>query len=178
MPRERISFTELYDSSRQHWPESTEGVSLIAPAVYRLHEHLSTLAETVFKRHRLQSAEFETLCALRNSPDPHRITPTELYRKLLVSSGGMTKILARLEDKGLIDRPANPDDARSRLVELTNRGKALIEEVTEQLLQQEAALIEKAVDSSQLEKLLMTWLDNLERSAEDKPPAHPSYAEK
>lgn len=162
MPRERISFTELFDSSKQHWPESTEGVSSIAPAIYRLHEHLSTLADGLFKQYSLQGAEFETLCALRNSPEPYRITPTELYRKLLVSSGGMTKILVRLEDKGLIERPANPEDARSRLVALTAKGKALIEEVTKHLLQQEAVLIEKAVQSDQLEQLLMQWLENLE----------------
>lgn len=74
----------------------------------------------------------------------------------------MTKILVRLEDKGLIERPANPEDARSRLVALTAKGKALIEEVTEHLLQQEAVLIEKAVQSDQLEQLLMQWLENLE----------------
>lgn len=162
MSRERISFTELFDSSKQHWPESTEGVSSIAPAIYRLHEHLSTLAEALFKQYNLQSAEFETLCALRNSPEPFRITPTELYQKLLVSSGGMTKILVRLEDKSLIERPANPEDARSRLVALTAEGKALIETVTEQLLRQEAELLTKAVQSDQLEQLLMQWLENLE----------------
>lgn len=162
MPRERISFTELFDTSKKHWPESIEGVSSIAPAIYRLHEHLNTLAEALFKLYNLQSAEFETLCALRNSPEPYRITPTELYRKLLVSSGGMTKILVRLEDKGLIERPANPEDARSRLVGLTDAGKMLIEEVTEKLLEQEAALVAKASQSKQLEQLLMAWLENLE----------------
>ncbi|MBA4500968.1 MarR family winged helix-turn-helix transcriptional regulator [Marinobacterium marinum] len=162
MSRERISFTELYDASRQNWPEASRDISMIAPLIYRLHEHLSKLAEQQFKQYELQSAEFETLCALRNSAPPFRVTPTELYRKLLVSSGGMTKILVRLEDKGLVERPENPDDARSRLVGLTSEGKSLIEVATAQLLKREAELVEQAPHSQQLEQLLIEWLRQLE----------------
>ncbi len=162
MRRERVSFTELFDTSQKYWPETTTGVSLIAPAIYRLHEHLSRLAEELFQQYQLQGSEFEVLSALRNSPAPYRITPTELYRKLLVSSGGMTKILARLEDKRLIERPANPEDARSRLVGLTIQGKAVIERVTEQLLQREAELVARVAQPEQLEQQLMQWLEQIE----------------
>ncbi len=164
MHRERVSFTELFDVSQEHWPEVSTGVSLIAPAIYRLHEHLSRLAEELFQQYQLQGTEFEVLSALRNSPAPYRITPTELYRKLLVSSGGMTKILARLEDKRLIERPANPEDARSRLVGLTIQGKAVIERVTEQLLQREAELVAKVAQPEQLERQLRQWLEQIEQA--------------
>jgi len=41
---------------------------------------------------------------------------------LLMSSGGLTKLLKRLETAGLIERPANPDDGRSQLVKLSPSG--------------------------------------------------------
>jgi len=164
MSRSRVSFTQLFDQNREYWPETTAGVSLIAPAIYRLHEHLSQLANTLFTAYGLQSAEFEALCALRTSPPPHQMTPTELYRKLLVSSGGMTKILVRLEDKGLIERPINPEDARSKRVALTASGKALIEEVTDKLLQQEAKLLARIEQPDALQQSLMQWLQQIEHS--------------
>ncbi|GAA0792853.1 MarR family winged helix-turn-helix transcriptional regulator [Marinobacterium sediminicola] len=170
MSRERVSFTELTDVSQKYWPEASVGVSLIAPAIYRLHEYLNRLARELFKQYNLQSAEFETLCALRNSPEPYRITPTELYRKLLVSSGGMTKILLRLEDKELIERPANLADARSRLVALTPKGKSLIEKVTAQLIEQEAELVARIDQPGQLEQHLLRWLAQIESHQDDKGP--------
>lgn len=163
MNRSRVSFTHLFDQSQAFWPEAATGCSLIAPAIYRLHEHLSQRADTLFAAYGLQSAEFEALFALRTSPAPHRMTPTELYRKLLVSSGGMSKILARLEDKRLIDRPANPEDARSRQVALTARGKTLIEEVTEKLLQQEAQLVALIDQPEALQQSLVGWLQKIEQ---------------
>lgn len=162
MHRERISFRELSDSSREHWPEATSAGGLLVPTVYRLHEHLSRLADNLFKTYDLQSAEFETLCALRNSPSPHCLTPTEIYRALLVSSGGMTKILSRLEKKGLIGRPANRKDARSRMVGLTVHGKVLVEAIMEQLLRHEAELLSKVSQPRQLEQLLTEWLQQIE----------------
>lgn len=163
MSRSRVSFTHLFDQNQTYWPETTTGFSLIAPAIYRLHEHLNQLADTLFTAYGLQSAEFEALCALRTSPPPHQMTPTELYRKLLVSSGGMTKIMLRLADKGLIERPANPQDARSRQVALTARGKALIEEVTEKLLQQEARLVALIDQPEALQQSLVGWLQKIEQ---------------
>lgn len=165
MHRERISFSELSDASREHWPEATAEGGLLVPTIYRLHEHLSRLADNLFKTYDLQSAEFETLCALRNSPSPHCLTPTDIYRALLVSSGGMTKILSRLEKKGLVGRPANLKDARSRLVGLTVHGKVLVEAIMGQLLQQEAELLSKADQPEQLELLLREWLKNIEEKA-------------
>lgn len=162
MRRERVSFIELLDTNRAYWPEASTGTSLIAPAIYRLHEHLSNLATQLFEEYQLQSAEFEALCALRASPAPHQLTPTELYRKLLVSSGGMTKILVRLENKALIERPTNPDDARSRLVALTADGQRMIEEVTLRLLQLEAKLVARVDQPEQLEQQLIHWLKQLE----------------
>lgn len=86
--------------------------------------------------------EFNTLNALRRSGPPHRLSPKQVGVSLLFSSGGLTKLLERLESRGLVAREPDPDDGRGVLVSLTPAGKSLQEEAMaahqvneEQLLQ-------------------------------------------
>ena len=71
--------------------------------------------EAVFARYELESGEFDVLATLRRAGTPYELRPTELMRDLLVSSGGLTDRLARLERKGFIERRKAPEDARSML---------------------------------------------------------------
>jgi len=73
-------------------------------------------------------AEFSALIELRLAGPPHRMTPTQLYNCLLVTSGGITGRIDRLEGRGLVRRLHDPKDRRSILVELTESGRELIEE--------------------------------------------------
>lgn len=54
-----------------------------------------------------------------------RLSPTELYAATVFSSGGMTKVLKKLEDRKLIKREASSIDKRSMLVCLTQDGEEL-----------------------------------------------------
>jgi DNA-binding MarR family transcriptional regulator len=83
--------------------------------------------EETFKRHGLDSGEFDVLATLRRAGAPYGLRPTELYTSLMISSGGLTARLDRLEDAGLIRRRPSEDDARSLLVELTPAGRKKIE---------------------------------------------------
>ena len=53
----------------------------------------------------------------------------EIQRGLLVSSGGVTYLVDRLERRGLVRRDAFPDDRRARLAVLTPEGTAFVERV-------------------------------------------------
>jgi DNA-binding MarR family transcriptional regulator len=53
-------------------------------------------------------------------------TPGELRQAVGTDTAGMTKLLDRLEGKGLVSRRPNPTDRRSVLVEPTRRGLALV----------------------------------------------------
>ncbi len=53
-------------------------------------------------------------------------TPSDLVRVLPVDAPAVTRLLDRLEAKGLICREPNPNDRRSVRVELTKRGRALV----------------------------------------------------
>jgi DNA-binding MarR family transcriptional regulator len=72
--------------------------------------------------------EFNALNALRRAGPPHKLSPTDVGVSLLFSSGGLTKLLERLESRGLIAREPNPDDGRGVMVALTPAGRELQEE--------------------------------------------------
>src|SRR5262245_37174792 len=73
----------------------------------------------------LTVAEFNALCALRRAGPPYRLSPKRLSEALLYSSGGLTKLLERLEARGMITRDADPNDGRGVLVSLTPDGMKL-----------------------------------------------------
>ena len=83
--------------------------------------------EENFRNHGLDTGEFDVLATLRRAGEPYSLRPTELYRSLMISSGGLTARLDRLEGAGLIRRRAAGDDARSVIVELTREGRKKIE---------------------------------------------------
>ena len=53
--------------------------------------------------------------------------------RLMVHPASVTNAVQRLEDDGLVRRSANPDDGRSILAEITDKGRRLVEQCTERL---------------------------------------------
>lgn len=72
--------------------------------------------------------EFNTLNALRRAGPPYRLSPKDVGVSLLFSSGGLTKLLERLETRGLVAREPNPEDGRGVFVSLTPEGEKLQED--------------------------------------------------
>lgn len=70
----------------------------------------------------LVTGDLHVLLALRRSGKPYELRPTDLFRTLLVTSGAMTKRVARLQEARLISRVSANDDGRSELVRLTAKG--------------------------------------------------------
>lgn len=112
--------------------------------------------EAVFTRHGLDAGEFDVLGSLRRSGPPYRLRPTELYKVLMISSGGLTDRLARLEARGLVRRLPSPDDGRSLIVELTEAGKTLAEAALREDMAVELEIVSALSDAerAQLSQLL------------------------
>lgn len=68
----------------------------------------------------LAPTEYGVLYALSTAPGPLRIT--ELCEDVLLSQPGMSRLIARLEGKGLIERVDDPRDARASRVRMTAAG--------------------------------------------------------
>lgn len=77
----------------------------------------------------LPASDYGVLAALRRAGEPYQASPSQLWSRLHRSSGGMTKMLKRLEERGLIARLPDPSDGRGSLVRLTRRGLDLQEQV-------------------------------------------------
>lgn len=95
-----------------------------------LHSHVDVLASLYF--------------------DGNSLSPTDLYDATVFSSGGMTKVLKKLEERNLIKREASSNDKRSMLISLTKEGKDLIEncmiEVAKQKEEKFSILTQKEKD--------------------------------
>ncbi|SFP21611.1 DNA-binding transcriptional regulator, MarR family [Mesorhizobium sp. NFR06] len=98
----------------------------------RLNEASSLIARDrlapLFARFGLQTGEFDVLATLRRSGQPYALTPTDLYEATMVTSGAMTARLDRLEKAGLIQRAPHPSDRRGVIVQLTAKGRELVDE--------------------------------------------------
>lgn len=97
--------------------------------------------EAVFAEHGLDTGEFDVLSTLLRSGAPYRLRPTELYRAMMISSGGLTDRLRRLTGAGFISRPAAEGDGRSLLVELTPEGRWVAERAFRKDMAVEAGLL-------------------------------------
>jgi DNA-binding MarR family transcriptional regulator len=78
--------------------------------------------------------EFEVLITLRGVAPPYEMIPTELYPAILISSGGLTKVLNALQERGFVTRAEGTADKRSKPVRLTAKGRTLAERVMADVL--------------------------------------------
>lgn len=95
----------------------------------RLGVLIEAFQQDVLAGFELTPNDYGVLAALQNAGRPHSLNPSQLYARLRRSSGGMTKILKRLEASGCVERTPDPEDGRGMRVTLTPRGRALYERV-------------------------------------------------
>ena len=110
----------------------------------------------LFAEYGLQPGEFDVLATLRRSGAPYALTPTALYDAAMMSSGGMTNRIDRLQQAGWVERRPNPEDGRGTLVALTKAGFALIDEVVGAHVANQRAVLSvlTQTEQRQLAKLL------------------------
>ncbi|MGK5549006.1 MarR family winged helix-turn-helix transcriptional regulator [Streptomyces sp. URMC 127] len=94
-----------------------------------------------FTAHGLDAASFDVLATLRRSDPPHSLTPAELMRSSMVTSGAITQRLDRLEARGLVSRSPSASDGRSVVVALTAAGRELIDAALPDHVATEARLL-------------------------------------
>ncbi len=70
----------------------------------------------------LDTSEYAALSSLWMRGEPHRLSAGEIADSLVQTTGGTTKTIRRLEDRGLVRRVADPGDGRRALIELTANG--------------------------------------------------------
>jgi DNA-binding MarR family transcriptional regulator len=64
-------------------------------------------------------------------PSPHGERPSELATRRRVSKQALNHLLGQLEQRGYLERVADPDDGRSKRISLTPRGDKAVAVVRE-----------------------------------------------
>lgn len=98
-------------------------IGRISQAARLIDQHL----KVTFDAHGLDAAGFDVLATLRRTLPDHRLSPSELMRTAMVTSGAITQRLDRLESRGLVRRSRSSADGRGWHVTLTAAGKRLID---------------------------------------------------
>ena len=117
----------MHQDTREHWPIIGETAARIVESLFRSRNHIWENDHRIVDEFGLTWAQFMTLVALRKAPPPHRLSPTELYTAVQVTSGGLTKVLDGLEADGYVRRRGQPIRRSEPVRPIDARGRRLVE---------------------------------------------------
>ncbi|RRQ27400.1 MarR family transcriptional regulator [Rhodococcus sp. Eu-32] len=150
-----------------HWAVARPELDVSGLKVFgRLHRsflvYKNRIAET-FDKYDLTDSGFDVLACLRRAVPDHRLTAGELAEQTLVTTGGLSLRVKRLEDAGLVTRTRDAGDARVVYVELTPSGSALVDTIADEHFKKLTVMLgDMSEDDVQT---LSTLLARLEKSA-------------
>jgi DNA-binding MarR family transcriptional regulator len=164
MPPRRTS-EELLHLFKENWPEGYASSEEVMLRLYHSALRHTEEMQRFLLQFDLSTAEFVTLRVLRREPPPHLMTPSVLHETLVMSPGGMTKVLKQLESKGYVSRKSDTTDKRRNLVQLTPLGKAKIAKVQQAVREFDGELLGRVLgerEQQRLAQLLRKLLVSLE----------------
>lgn len=159
---------DAVDAILEQWQRQRPDLELMPMGIFgrlaRLFAVGSRAVNATLAEHDLNVGEFDVLAALRRAGAPYRLTPTELSRTLMLSSGAMTNRIDRLEQGGLVERHEDPQDRRGTLVALTPVGRERVDTAVTAHVANEAKLLSalSASEQARLDGLLRKLLAELE----------------
>ena len=140
----RDGVDEIIERWRVERPDLDPSPIGVIGRMSRLSRALEARLEVVYREHGLEPGWHDLLATLRRQGP--KLRPTDLMGSLMLTSGGTTKRLQKLEAAGLIAREPDPNDRRGQLIALTDKGRELIDAVTGPHLANEARLLEALSD--------------------------------
>jgi len=148
---------------RQERPDLDTSGNAVMARLLRAARALERCMASVFERYGLNRGEFDVLASLRRAGAPFALGPTRLSEGLLLSTAAMTNRVDNLERMGLVRRHPDPCDRRQVQVELTQRGRMLIDEAFPALIAEDERLLlalsagEREALTSLLRTVLTAW---------------------
>lgn len=141
--------------------EADTGGLAVTGRILRLSRSIEAARDRLLGEFGLSVADFDVMATLRRRADPDGLKAKHLQASVMITSGGMTKRLDRLESAGLIERNPDPDDRRGVLITLTAEGRQVIDEALPVLLDAEAEMIRDAIGSARDRERLSGFLRRL-----------------
>jgi DNA-binding MarR family transcriptional regulator len=164
-PRDRI------ERARAEWASERPGLDTspmeIIGRILRAEHLADARIRAVLRDEGLDRGGFDVLATLRRSGPPYRLTPTGLYRELVLTSGAITHRVDALARAGLVERIPGERDRRSSLVGLTAKGRSVADRAMAAHMSCEAAMIAPlpAADRPVLAALLKKLLHGIEEAS-------------
>lgn len=154
----------IVDEWRRERPELDPGAKETTGRIVRLAGLFQQRFAEAFAELELSDGDYGILAPLRRAGAPYQLTPSDLAKARMMTSGGLTPALDRLQRRGWIERTPNPDDRRSMLVGLTPAGKDLVDRAMEAHTAAEHDLVRylSPTKQRQLKTLLRELLVSLE----------------
>jgi DNA-binding MarR family transcriptional regulator len=152
-------------------PDLDHTVEGIVDRIGGINRRIKRMHDETLDQLDLNLTDWHVLTALRWTGAPYRRSAGELARRAELTSGAMTSRLDALEKEGLVRRLRDPDDRRSVLVELTEKGRQTHEQAMGIQAEKEALLAEALTDreKEELNSLLRRVMITLEKRYPGKP---------
>jgi len=154
----------IIEAWRRERPDLDPTAKHVTGRVVRLGGIFQATYAATFEPLGINDGDYGVLATLRRAGEPHQLTPTDLARHRMMTSGGMTAAIDRLERKGLVTRRPNPSDRRGTLIALTDEGRRVVDEAMALHTDAEQRLVGglTAKERDQLERLLRKLLLSLD----------------
>lgn len=122
---------DAVDRIIEQWHREIPELELESMATFgRIHRISAKLIDRLTRvraEHGIGRGEFDVMASIRRSGEPFVLSPKQIGAALMLSSGGLTGRLDKLERAGYIERLPDPEDRRGIKVKMTDEGKAAIE---------------------------------------------------
>ncbi|WP_030758908.1 MarR family winged helix-turn-helix transcriptional regulator [Streptomyces griseus] len=121
--------------------------------IYRLSAAMRAQVDKAYAPYGMALGEFDVLATLRRSGAPYTLSPRELTATLMITTGGMTGRLDKLEKAGLLTRSPDPNDRRGLRVTLTERGRELVDQAVGAGLERQREALEAGLTPEEARQL-------------------------
>ena len=166
MPKSLVKFDDFIHLMKKNWPSAYQGLFFSLPRIERIGSHIDLRIGKLMADRGLITSDFHLITAIRrsNPTPPYELMPSELCNYMLFSWGGLTKVMKRLEDKGIITRISSCHDKRIRMIRLTDEGLRIVDDSVAELQEVHQQLLAGFTleEIALLDKLLGKLLDNIE----------------
>jgi DNA-binding MarR family transcriptional regulator len=112
--------------------------------IVRLAGMLNGVLEPELAAAGLARAEYDILTTLLSAPSDDRLRPTDLARRSVLTSGGTSNALRRLEKQGLVVREKSDSDGRGTWVALTEEGRRVVRATAQRVVRKTSDLLRPA----------------------------------
>lgn len=146
MSKQQSSPRRLDERERATWA----GFLRVHAAVTRRLDH------DLRARHDLTLSDYEVLLILATAPEG-RLRASEVADRSLLTPAGITRLVDRLSQRGLLERRACPTDARGVFVEITDAGRGLFRSAGRDHLRAVRRLFLDALDPAEQRLLGGIW---------------------